>query len=197
MAPRDREIFRAIVDACRDGEPPTVREIGRRVGLRSPSTVIRHLRALAREGLIEITGRSRGVRVLRGLGIPVVGTIAAGAPIETWPEPSGELRLDPRLFESSGDVVALRVVGDSMVEAGILDGDYAIIRRQPEVEDGEIAAVTVDGEGTLKRFCRGPERTVRLVAANRRFPPIHVSGNRDLRVFGKYVGLIRGSLPLS
>jgi len=196
MAPRESEIFRAIVDACRGGEPLTVREIGRRVGLRSPSTVIRHLRALADKGLIEITGKSRGVRVLRGLGIPLVGTIAAGTPIEPLPEPLGELRIDPRLFASSGDVVALRVVGDSMVDAGILDGDYAIIRRQLEVEDGDIAAVTVDGEGTLKRFSRGPERTIRLVAANRRFPPIHV-GDRDLRIFGKFVGLIRGSLPLS
>lgn len=121
------------------------------------------------------------------------------------------LAVDPRMFADSGEVFALRVEGDSMVQAGILDGDYVIIRRQESVEDGEIAAVLIDGEGTLKRWHSGPRargkrsrtgdggRTIKLAPANERFEPIYVTERegRDVIVLGKYVGLVRGNIRLS
>ncbi len=214
LTEKQRQILEAIIELVRRGEVPTVREIGAMVGLRSSATVQKHLENLREAGYLEVTGKSRGVRLRRGVGIPVVGRIAAGEPIESHDagdaDADDEFRLfgfeevpvDPGVFNSGtapGELVALRVRGDSMVGAGILDGDLVIIRRQPTVEEGEIAAVLVDGEGTLKRWqrCRGRggrgAARVRLRPENDRFEPIEISesGHRDVRVYGKYVGLIR------
>jgi repressor LexA len=113
------------------------------------------------------------------------------------------LAIDPHLFAGSGKLMALRVSGDSMIEAGILDGDYVIIRRQPQVEEGEIAAVDVDGEVTLKRWqmsvgTAAGAPSVRLVPANARFEPIEITAedHKEVRVLGKYVGLVRGEIQL-
>jgi repressor LexA len=115
------------------------------------------------------------------------------------------------MFVESGDVFALRVRGESMVQAGILDGDYVIIRRQDTVEDGEIAAVIINGEGTLKRWRsqsssghgKGTGRDdgkkrICLQPANERFDPIEITEDdaKDVLIFGKYVGLVRGNLRL-
>ena len=230
------------------GEMPTVREVGALIGLSSSATVKKHLDALQREGLISMTGKSRGIRLrdegssalrgsalrgsaLRGQapkseepGIPVMGRIAAGQPIEAVPIQAltetefPALAINPHFFAGSGELMALHVSGDSMIEAGILDGDYVIIRRQPLVEEGEIAAVDVDGEVTLKlwqrprlqcRFAGGSEGAalererhsdapVRLVPANARFEPIEITADdqKEVRVLGKYVGLVRGEIHL-
>jgi len=168
-------------------------------------------------------------------GIPLVGEIAAGKPIESYSEaflPDGvdqhglyrdenpsrftspsqapTLPLDPALFGESGELMALRVAGSSMINAGILDGDYAIIRRQNSVEEGEIAAVIVNGEGTLKRWKSRSQaaakskkgndaKKVTLVPANELFEPIEISeeDGKDVLVFGKYVGLVRGNLQIN
>jgi repressor LexA len=206
------------------GESPTVREVGALVGLSSSATVHKHLDALEREGLIYRTEKGR-IRLhdagpeLPERSIPIMGRIAAGQPIEAVAEAGTEsstfpvLAIDPHFFTGSGDLMALRVSGDSMIEAGILDGDYVIIRRQPLVEEGEIAAVDVDGEVTLKRWQRqrlqGSEGAalereglgdapVRLVPANARFEPIEITADdqKEVRVLGKYVGLVRGEIHL-
>ncbi|MFQ5655337.1 MAG: transcriptional repressor LexA [Planctomycetota bacterium] len=201
-------VFRFLAECDAAGDPPTVREIGEAVGLRSPASVHRQLRMLEEAGLISInlTGRSRGWRVtasggLRGRRrrgaagrdgeIPIAGRIAAGVPIESLDVEAQTLPISPRAFAASGEVVALCVEGKSMIDAGILPGDYAIIRRQPRVENGEVAAVSIDGEGTLKRWRRKGMR-VALEAANRRFPPIPL-GRRSLevRVYGKLIGVVR------
>jgi SOS-response transcriptional repressor LexA len=150
-------------------------------------------------------------------GIAIAGKIAAGRPIESFPDLSPPtLAIDPRLFAASGDLVALQVEGDSMIGAGILDGDYVIIRRQDSVEDGEIAAVIINGEGTLKRWRSHPPssslpqdeaatstvetgRKVQLLAANERFDPIEITAQdrKEVIVFGKYVGLVRGELQIN
>ena len=116
------------------------------------------------------------------------------------------------MFAQSGELFALQIQGDSMIDAGILNGDYVIIRRQNEVEEGEIAAVLIDGEGTLKRWTTvsgsgvsgsddgnaGEPGTVRLLPENERFDPIEVTSeeSKDVLVIGKYVGLVRGELQL-
>jgi len=180
--------------------PPTVREIGEAVGLRSPASVHRQLRALELAGRIasEEDGRSRRWRLAAGRSprrragsIPVVGRIAAGAPIESLEGDTDPLPLPPEAFAGSGEVVALRVEGESMREAGILPGDYAIIRRQPEVENGEVAAVTIDGGGTLKVW-RQSGRQVALEPRARGFLPIPLGPRSgEVRVFGRLVGVAR------
>jgi len=110
-----------------------------------------------------------------------------------------DIAIDPRMFTEGGEIIALQIHGDSMVQAGILDGDYAIIRRQNTVEEGEIAAVIINGEGTLKRWrtssCQG-KKTVSLHPANEHFDPIEITEEnaKEVLVFGKYVGLVRGNL---
>jgi len=233
MAPskKQRQIYEALLFLIEKGENPTVREVGALVGLSSPATVMKHLRALEREGLISLSGKSRGIRLCatppsafppsippRGDvavppqgGILLVGRIAAGLPLEAVPitnapseggdnaELASKLSIDPHMFAGSGELMALRVIGDSMIEAGILDGDYVIIRRQPVVEDAEIAAVEIDGEVTLKRCVRhSTVSAVKLIAANERFPPIEITAfdHKEVRVLGKYVGLVRGEINL-
>ena len=204
--PGNREkIRRFLLQSQIQGESPTIREICEAVGLSSPATVHQHLRVLERNGLIQQieTGRSRCWRVIqapkRGQRIPVVGRIAAGQPIETPLEASAPakrldvefLSISPRAFAASGDVVALLVEGDDMIDAGVLPGDYAIIRRQPRVEAGEIAAVLLGGGGTLKRW-REKNQRVALQPANKRFSAISLSKRRgDVQVFGKLVGVVR------
>ena len=143
-------------------------------------------------------GRSRSWRLARsrkgrrgGGVIPVVGRIAAGEPIESLDGEEDPLAIPPDAFSTSGDIVALRVEGNSMTEAGILSGDYAIIRRQPEVENGQVAAVSIEGEGTLKVWRRTGER-VSLEPRARGFDVIRL-GKRsgDVRVFGRLVGVAR------
>ena len=308
LTQKQRQILDAIVYLIRRGEIPTVREVGALVGLRSPATVQKHLRALEEENLITRSGKSRGIRIAdpdlferllqddergdehrdehrdephrdfdgvvadppaaEGRGeilqthfpelsraarasrvpgritatritatriaatriarqvstrIPLLGAIAAGRPIETRAEAfagsemdgkSPALAIDPRLFATSGELIALRIEGDSMIGAGILDGDYAIVRRQETVEEGEIAAVLVGGEATLKRwhyFSGTDERagdrpgsepndndsrtTVRLQAANEHFESLEITeeDRKEVLVIGKYVGLVRGA----
>ena len=291
---QQRTILEAIVFLVGKGEPPTVREVGALVGLRSPASVLKHLRRLEKAGLISVSGKSRGKRItnvelvekilgsdtgplgtgplgtgtkpvppsdagknqwmplgailegggLKGLaglgqrperadGIPLVGAIAAGHPFESFSEGyafsegsesySGDefdrndfqqayvatdeqqksessIGIDPQVFCDSGDVIALKIQGDSMVDAGILDGDYAIIRRQNSVEEGEIAAVIVNGEGTLKRWHVSKldphKKMISLHPENEKFEPIEIEEDHgaDVLVIGKYVGLVRGDI---
>ena len=196
-----RERIRHYLLQCQSqGEIPTVREMGHALGLRSPATVQQHLRALEEDGVITRSGagRSRAWRVVQAPTlrtrhtIPVVGRIAAGQPIESLPEDENPLPISPRSFAASGEVVALRVEGDSMIEVGILPGDFAIVRRQPRVENGEVAAVLVNGEGTLKRWRQKGSTRAALEPANRRFAAISLSrGSGDVSVYGKLVGVIR------
>lgn len=180
------------------GRPATVREIADELQLSSPATVHRHLRNLEARGEVvrDPAGGSRSWRPRATAGgVPVVGRIAAGEPIENClacgEPPESWLPLRSEALVGSGDLVALRVEGLSMREAGILPGDFAIIRCQPEVENGEVAAVTVDGEGTLKRWSkRGSE--IRLEGANPQFPAIDLSdGKKAVEIFGRLVGVVR------
>ena len=224
---KQREILDVLTFLNRKGEFPSVRELGSHVNLSSTATVHKHLKALERGEYVESLGHARGYRVVKGIGIPLVGSIAAGEPLENLEAPHSdpddemhgfrrfpEISIDPNLFHPGAapeELVALRIEGESMVDAGIFDGDIVVIRCQPTVEEGEIAAVTVDGEGTLKRWSRrnsdwcnsdrcnsdrsGARRTtVRLSPANDRFEPICIDedAGKSVRVLGKYIGLIRG-----
>jgi repressor LexA len=182
------------------GYPPSVREIGDAVGLHSPSSVHAQLSGLAEKGfLAKDPSRPRAIRVKGGAGpkaapdmagvreIPVLGQIAAGAPLLAEQNIEETLAV-PEQLTSRGTLFALRVRGDSMINAGILDGDTVIVREQPDASDGEIVAALVDEEeATVKRLSRKGGR-VRLLPENDAYEPIEAE---SVRVLGKVVSVMR------
>ena len=177
----------------REARVPSVRELAREVGL-SCSTTHQHLRALERKGMLTMDGtahgihlrgrRSRGVSAL--VEVPLVGTIAAGAPIEAVEIPEDPFLLPSRI--ATAGCYALRVRGDSMIDDHILDGDFIVVRPQKTVERGEIAvALLDDGTATLKRVYREASQ-VRLQPANPRLEPLYV---QNVTIQGKVVAVIR------
>ena len=208
LTARQSEIYDFIVQYVDEhGYPPTVREIGEAVGLASPSTVHAHLANLERAGMIrrdptkpralELVGRERvasqhgladisGVRVL-----PLVGQIAAGGPLLAEQNVEDHHAV-PELLSSGGEEFLLRVRGDSMIEAGILDGDYVVVRRQQTARDGDIVVAlagtdeTAD-EATVKRYYREDGR-IRLQPENAALEPLYPE---HVGVLGKVVGLFR------
>ncbi|MFP4166572.1 MAG: transcriptional repressor LexA [Opitutales bacterium] len=196
LTQRQREIVTFLETFQREhGMMPTCQEIADAFGFGSPNAVPSHLRLLEKKGVIErFPGKARGLRLLRvpePEGIPVLGEIAAGDPILAA-EASGEyLPVADNLFAGS-DVFALRIRGDSMMDRGIFDGDYAVIHAQTDVDDGEIAAVLRDDEATLKVVLRPDAHSLVLRGANPAFPDIVIrEGEAHPRILGKYVGLIR------
>lgn len=183
-----------------EGMPPTMREIGRAVGLSSTASLAYQLRVLEEKGALRrIPGKKRTWQVTSARparSIPLLGRIAAGTPILAQENREDELLIDPQVFGCE-DCFALRVQGDSMIEVHILPGDVAIIRPQEEAEDGQIVAVVVDGvepEATLKVLRRRNE-TLELRAANSRYPSLifHGEGRARLRILGRLAGVIRRS----
>lgn len=184
----------------RDGMPPTHDEIKREFGLRSAFGVRQHLRLIQNKGYIEtLPGKSRGIHLWqkepgerRGLlDIPIVGRIAAGQPILAEEHMDGSIAVGADLFPG-GVLFAVRVRGVSMIKVGIRTGDLAIIRQQAEVESGEIAAVLLDNEATLKRFCSDHGR-ICLKNENDEEADIPIDDRLgpNMRILGLYVGLIR------
>ena len=150
---KQRQIYDYIVEAtARQGYPPSVREIAEAVGLRSPSTVHGYLKRLQDEGLISKDQRkTRAIRVPSNklAGLPIIGEITAGRPIFAYEQELGVLPYDPG---DGGDYFALVVTGDSMVGAGILNGDYVVVRKQDNAHHGEIVVAIIGEEATVKRL---------------------------------------------
>lgn len=196
LTKRQREIFDYIGRyASRHGYPPTVREIGKAVGLHSSSTVHAHLANLERVGALRRDPtKPRAIellvegakRVLPRRGLPLVGQVAAGVPILAEENIEDYLELPGVIGGEEGDYV-LRVTGDSMRDAGILDGDYVAVRPADDASDGEIVVALIDDEATVKRFFREADE-VRLQPDNPDFEPIRV---RELRLLGKVFGVFR------
>jgi repressor LexA len=173
---------------------PTRREIAARFGFASPNSVRTHLRLMAKKGMVAVLpGKARGLKLTltASSGIPVLGHIAAGQPREAQQEVEEVLPVPPRFFRGT-DLFALRVRGDSMKDVGILPGDIAIVNRQQDVGNGEIAAVLLDDDATLK-FVYRRSGTVILKGANSLFHDLVLrrDESRSLRILGMYVGLIR------
>jgi repressor LexA len=205
LTPRQRQIWDFVVDYVDGhGYPPTVREIGDAVGLASPSTVHAHLANLERAGLLrrdptkpralELIGRERSgasrptpeTHVL-----PVLGQIAAGGPLLAEQSIEGYLGV-PEPLARGGDEFILRVRGDSMVNAGILDGDYVVVRRQQDAQNGDIVAALageddVADEATVKRFFRESGK-IRLQPENDALEPIYAP---HVQILGKVIGVFR------
>ena len=175
------------------GYPPSVREICAAVGLRSTSTVHAHLNHLEAQGLIRRDStKPRALEVLdgsqsRGRSVPLVGRVTAGQPILAIENIEEYLSL-PQSVLGQGEMFSLRVEGESMIDAGIMDGDIVVLRQQDTAENGEIVvAMTDENEATLKRIYYEPDR-VRLQPENPTMAPIYVD---NVTVLGKLVALIR------
>lgn len=197
LTPRQKEILDFIRSYREErGLSPTQREICERFGFSSFGTLQKHLKLLMEKGVLVRDWNKRRSLVLaegsRGeavaLELPLFGRIAAGRPIEVL---SGEEKVPvPEMLTRRGENYVLRVTGDSMIDDGIQDGDYVVIQRRDAASNGEMAAVLVNGEATLKRVYRESDGRVRLQPANERMSPIFVRPE-ELRVQGVVVGLMR------
>ena len=194
--PRQREVLDWAKTFIRDhGMPPTVREIGDALDIKS-SSVFHLLKELERKGYVERVGRGARSLALKGrkrapcgcVEVPVVGRIAAGQPVEAIEHDTGTLHVNKDMLRGHTGF-ALKVVGDSMVEAGILDGDYVIIRKQETAEDGDVIVALIEDDATLKRFYR-EGNGVRLDPANSAMQPIHVRTGEFI-IQGKLVAVHR------
>ena len=172
---------------------PTLSEIAAGLGLRSKGSLHKHVQALAEAGYLKVhSGRQRGIELTRFAeqqlhSLPFLGRIAAGQPIEAIP---GEDTLNLTEFLLGPDRFALRVTGDSMIDAGILDGDTVIIKRQDNANDGDIVVALIDnGEATLKRLRKRGDR-IELIPANAAYPPLIYPANR-VQIQGVLVGQLR------
>jgi len=190
LTPKQRQVLNFILERLHTmGSPPTIREIARHFGFSSTGSPRVHLRALARKGYLRLNPQiSRGIEVLaQAIGIPIVGRVKAGGLELAVEDVEGYLDLS-RVFPYEETIFALRVRGDSMVGAGIMDGDLAIVRRQPLAEEGEIVVALIGEEATVKRFFKEPQG-IRLEPANPAYEPIL---SKDAIIVGKVIGLIRG-----
>lgn len=193
---REAEILRYIKHSIQSrGYPPSVREIGEAVGLKSSSTVHNYLCKLEEKGLLRRDPtKPRAMEILDDesesfkemVMVPVLGRVAAGIPLLAVENQEDMFPL-PVDFAGRGEFFMLRVKGNSMVEAGILEGDLVLVRRQPSVENGDIVVALLEEEATIKRFFR-EHGHVRLQPENYQLSPIIV---RDVTVLGKVTGLIR------
>jgi repressor LexA len=199
---------RAILDVIQSsvderGYPPSVREIGDAVGLSSPSSVHAQLESLEARGYLRRDaakgramelGRDRVTNLSRRPGatrnVPLVGEIAAGAPILAEERVDTVLAL-PKELVGDGELFMLTVRGESMIEAGVLDGDLVVVRAQPTVEQGEMCAALLDGEATVKFFRRTRSGEVFLDPANPAYQPIPVRADQDASILGKVVTVLR------
>lgn len=181
------------------GFSPTLGEIAEAIGVSSLATVHEHIGTLVTKGVIKrFDGAIRGIevidqnisRALSGIELPVLGYIAAGAPIMPYTDPDATIRVGPSMISGKKRSYVLQVKGDSMIEDGILDGDYVIIEEQNTANDGDtVVALLENGLATLKRFFKEPDR-IRLEPANSSMEPIYAAFG-DVQIQGKCSGVIR------
>ncbi|HEY3281957.1 MAG TPA: transcriptional repressor LexA [Armatimonadota bacterium] len=197
ITPRQKRILDYIAQHSQErGYPPTVREIGEAVGLRSSSTVHSHLKSLQRLGfIVRDAALTRAIRVpeangstpfRRQIEVPLVGAVAAGLPILASENIEDHYAV-PYDWTGGQECFLLRVKGDSMIEDGILDGDLVLIRSQQTADDGDTVVGLIDNEATVKRLYREGNR-VRLQPANHTMQPIYAE---DVAILGKVVGVMR------
>jgi len=196
LTARQKEIYDFLLKSIRErGFAPSIHEIGRQFKIASTNGVSDHLKALEKKGYIRRVGK-RAIKIVNALGksvltatreVPVLGRVPAGKPflsdenieaVITIPEDMG-----------SGKTFALEVKGDSMIGAGIMDGDRVIVKQQATAENGDIVCAVIDGEATLKRFFK-KDGTITLKAENEKYAPITVSAG-EFRIAGRVVGLLR------
>ena len=199
LTKRQREVLMMIRDwTFEAGFPPTRRDIAEHFDFKSPNASEEHLKALERKGVITVLrNTSRGIvlspefRVPTGpTEIPVVGRVAAGSPVLAQEHIERHVNLPQSFFNPKADYF-LTVQGDSMVEAGIFDGDLLAVHKTNEVRNGQIVVARLDNEVTVKRFERLSEGDIALIPENKNFAPIRVKNDASFAIEGISVGLIR------
>lgn len=210
LTTRQAKVLEFIISSLEDrGYPPTIREIGTHMEIRSTNGVNDHLKALERKGyLVRDQSKSRALRPLYSPDgseidgnsgnstpvqtIPVLGRIAAGNPIEALEHADDSITLEQGLLGKADNLFALHVRGDSMIEDGILDGDIIFVAPQKNAPNGTIVAVMIDGEATVKRIYFETAR-VRLQPANAAMEPIYVRRDefKDTQIVGRVTGVFR------
>ncbi len=197
LSPKRRAILEFIRERIAEhGQPPSLADISSRFGFASRSVARKHIQALCEAGFIEVTpNQARGIRLAEPLRrpeileVPVLGQVAAGAPIGPDSGIHEQLMLDPSLFRRTPDYL-LKVRGDSMIGDGIFDGDLVGICQQGEAHDGQIVVARLDGEVTIKRLQRDAG-CYRLLPRNPAYAPIEVGPERDFVIEGVFCGLLR------
>ncbi len=197
LTPRQQQVVGLVRQHIEDtGYPPTRADIARELGFKSANAAEEHLKALARKGAIEIIpGASRGIRLPESRGLPIIGRVAAGAPVLAEANIEDYCEFPGNFFSPEADYF-LRVTGDSMINAGIHDGDLLAVHSTPEARNGAIVVARIEDEVTVKRLQRGkPSHLVRLEAENPAYEAITV----DLRdaafaLEGLSVGVVRRSM---
>ncbi len=192
-----------------NGYPPTLREIGKRFNIVSTFGVKRHLEALVKKGYLNIeSNASRGITVYKDSSedinfmssfsgaerdfrkIPIIGRVAAGTPILAVENMEGSLVIDSSFMKKSQNCFALKVKGDSMINAGIFENDLVIVSPGQDVLNGDIVVALIDDEATVKTF-ENKNNSIRLIPANDNYKPIEISGYREFSIAGKVVGVVR------
>ena len=200
LTPTQEKVLNFLKDSLRKkGFPPTLREIASHFGLRGPKAPQKTLNILERKGYIrKVPGVSRAIEILsypqfsltQILPIPVIGRVKAGEPILAIENIEGYINFDRNLI-TSGDVFLLRVQGDSMIEAHIQDGDFALVKPQPNAENGEIVVALIEDDATIKRIFKKRD-LIRFEPANPKMEPIVVKkGEKKVIIVGKVVGIFR------
>jgi len=204
LTERQGEILKFIIlNKEKFGYPPSIPEIQRKFSFKSPNAVQDHLEALERKGYISRHAhKARGIEILvhtasnennrnNALQIPIVGEISAGRPILAQENIEGTIVIDKSIIKNSNGNFALRVKGNSMINAGILDGDYVIVSQQPDAEQGDIIVALIEDEATIKRFYKEKNR-IRLQPENDTMEPIIIKTDENqVRIIGKIKGVIR------
>ena len=187
------KVFDVIKESLQsNGYPPTRAEIAKILDFKSVNAAESHIKALVKKGVIEkVPGASRGIKLVEEIsGIPLIGSVAAGCPIMAFENVEKTIHSNP--LNKSVDFF-LRVQGESMIDAGILDNDLVGVRKTRNAENGEIVVARLQDEVTLKRF-KKDSSGIRLVAENKSFSDIKIDESSDFSIEGKAVGIIREDL---
>ncbi|MEK9143739.1 MAG: transcriptional repressor LexA [Patescibacteria group bacterium] len=200
LYPREKQLLDFITQFIqRYGYAPTLKEIGESMGIHSPATVHEHVDRLRLKGFIKkLDGTARGLEIVRGtyrsgadegaVELPVLGYIAAGAPLEPYTDPNYYVSVAPAMISAGKPHYILKVKGTSMIDDGILDGDFVVIQHQQDAKNGDIVvALLPNGLATLKRIYFEKER-IKLMPANTQMSPIFAT---HIKIQGRVVGLIR------
>jgi len=204
LTERQSEILKFIIlNKEKFGYPPSIPEIQEEFSFKSPNAVQDHLAALERKGYISRRARkARGIEVLgrvtsnennknKAIEVPIVGEISAGRPILAQENIEGNILVDKSIVTNSNGIFALRVKGNSMINAGILNGDYVIASQQQDAEQGDIVVALIEDEATVKRFYKEKNR-IRLQPENDTMEAIIIKPNENnVRIIGKIKGVIR------
>jgi repressor LexA len=204
LTDRQQRVIGAIQSWIREnGYPPTIRELGKQLGIKSLRGVTTHLDAIAKKGYLSRQRGARGIKLLLdaaagaiddAIKIPILGRIAAGQPLLAEGQVEGHLILDKAVVGkpalSGASHFALKVRGESMINAGILDGDFVIVRQQPDAENGQIVAVLIGDEATVKRLFK-EQNAIRLQPEHPTMEPILLTKDQAFSILGRVVAVFR------